>query len=100
MYRFSHKMFSTLPEAIEKMVMAKSQIKNLIDTYNNHLCFSLIQIKCEIKKGQINNQLSENITILNKLYHSEFTVDELIEQRKLLSDKYNKYLNKINHNEL
>ena len=92
-------MFSTLPEAVEMMVMAKSQVKNLIDKYNNHLCFSLIETECEIKKNQIKNQLCENITVLNKINHAEYTVDELIQERKKLSDKYNKYLNKINHKE-
>lgn len=100
MYRFSHKMFSTLPETIEMMTMAKSQLKNLLEKYNNNLCFSLIKTQCEIKKDQLKFQLSENITILNKLNHTQYNIDELNDQRKNIYDKYNKYLNKINHNEL
>jgi hypothetical protein len=90
-------MFSTLPEAIEQMVMAKSQLKMLIEKYNYQLCMDIINTPCEIKKNFARAQLSENITVLNKINHCEYKLDELIQSRKNISDKYNKYINKLNH---
>lgn len=100
MFRFSHKMFVELPETVEKTIMSKLQIKNIINKYNENLSHSLTKTACEIKKNDIINQLTENTIILNRLNHVEYTIDELTKQRIYIYDKYNKYLNKINHNEL
>ena len=92
-------MFSTLTEALNKMIIGRSQIKILLDNYNKHLRFSLTKTECIIKRDKIKNQLTENITALNKLNRTEYTINELDEHIKNISNSYNKYLNKINHKE-